>query len=80
MGRLITVEQATAEGWYKPNTNGGLCMCGCGQPAPIAPKSSRYHGDVRGITDDHRLGYQTICALARAGTPVANAPALNGVE
>jgi len=44
----ITVEQATAEGWYRPNTNGGYCMCGCGQRVPVSSKTSREDGWLKG--------------------------------
>lgn len=44
----VTVELATQEGWYKPNEAGGLCMCGCGQPTPLAPKTLRKWGNLKG--------------------------------
>lgn len=48
MAKLITVEQATDEGWYKPNTNEGYCHCGCGQFTNIPLKTSKTRGLLKG--------------------------------
>ena len=55
--RRVTVEEATAEGWYRPNRNGGLCECGCGLPAPIARKTFQERGWVQGYPIRFRNGH-----------------------
>lgn len=44
----ITAAQAQLEGWFTPNKLGGLCECGCGDPAPIARRSARRENKVAG--------------------------------
>lgn len=34
--------------WYRKNAQRGLCECGCGRSAPIAPKTDRREGSVKG--------------------------------
>lgn len=59
MRALVTAEQATAEGWFRPNRNQGLCECGCGLPAPIAPQTMRDRGWVRGEPLRFRQGHSS---------------------
>ena len=57
MHALVTAEQATREGWFRPNRNGGLCECGCRLPAPIARQTMRERGWVRGEPLRFRSGH-----------------------
>jgi hypothetical protein len=57
MRHPISAEQATQEGWFRPNRNGGLCECGCGLPAPLAPQSFRERGWVSGEPLRFRNGH-----------------------
>lgn len=70
----ITVETATAEGWYRPNTNGGYCECGCGELAPIATESHRARGHVGGEPMRFRPGHG-LCMGRRPITTVERAAA-----
>lgn len=45
--RLITPEQALAEGWFVPNPS-GLCMCGCGEETSLPNRTNRAMGYVNG--------------------------------
>jgi hypothetical protein len=45
----ITINEAIQEGWYQPNTNDGLCHCGCGKRTPIADKTSKRNGTFKGL-------------------------------
>lgn len=40
----------------EPNPS-GLCMCGCGQPTPLAPKSDKYRGIVKGKPQKYIPGH-----------------------
>ena len=49
MGRhALTPDLAASEGWYSPNTNGGLCMCGCGQRTRVSRRSCRTWRTIMG--------------------------------
>ena len=43
-----TKEQAVKEGWFKPNTNGGKCHCGCGETTLLASQSNKREGTIKG--------------------------------
>lgn len=43
-----TLEDALASDWYQPNTTRGVCECGCGNDAPLATKTDRHAGHLRG--------------------------------
>lgn len=44
--------------WYKPNTNGGFCHCGCGQRTALAKRRGQPLRYVRGHVAAH-LGMPT---------------------
>jgi hypothetical protein len=39
------------------NTTGGLCECGCGQPAPLAKRTDRRQGTVKGEPQRYIRGH-----------------------
>lgn len=51
------LERGIREGWYKPNTIGGKCHCGCGQDAPISPMTKRRTGAVQGMPQRYVSGH-----------------------
>lgn len=51
--------QSTPKG---PNPS-GLCMCGCGNPAPIASHTSRKHGRVKGTPNRFIWGHHAAFRL-----------------
>ena len=57
--RIFDVERATAEGWYRPNTNAGLCHCGCGEVAPIAERTSKKRGILAGYSQRYLTGHSS---------------------
>lgn len=43
-----TIEEALVSDWYAPNEAQGLCECGCGANAPIASRTDRRAGQLKG--------------------------------
>jgi hypothetical protein len=69
MRARITAAQAEAEGWFRPNTNGGYCMCGeCHERALIAEMSSRDRGLVKGEPRRFVHGHNMRTPEGRAAT------------
>ncbi len=58
--KRITKEQAIEEGWYKPNTNDGYCMCGCGERARVASASAKGRGVVKGEPERYLKGHRPL--------------------
>lgn len=55
----ITLDQALAEGWYRPNERGGLCYCECGQITPVAPATRRKQNQLAGEHTFYVHGHNT---------------------
>lgn len=55
--RRATLEEAIEEGWYRPNTNNGFCMCMCGELAPIVKKTIRKRGQLKDYPMRYIVGH-----------------------